>query len=143
MDPGAANARCPPSDQQHSRLTHHRRPTRRPIMTNRSKTAGEARPCRGEDQTIDSAELSAVDRRAVLATVIRGRCAVETLHHLRDVAYAEDASQLRTGNASRAMATCRNLAIGVLDLAGLTARRRRPTPQRQRPERPPTLLGST
>ncbi|MET7686021.1 ISAs1 family transposase, partial [Streptomyces sp. NPDC005423] len=30
------------------------------------------------------------------------------------------ASQLRTGNAPRAMATCRNLAIGALRLAGST-----------------------
>ncbi|MEW2049016.1 ISAs1 family transposase, partial [Streptomyces sp. NPDC005476] len=31
-----------------------------------------------------------------------------------------DASQLRTGNAPRAMATWRNLAIGALRLAGAT-----------------------
>ncbi|MGA4850961.1 hypothetical protein ACOBQB_33735 [Streptomyces sp. G5(2025)] len=41
------------------------------------------------------------------------------LHHLRDVTFTEDASQLRTGNAPRAMATCRNLAIGALRLAGI------------------------
>ncbi|GAA3594863.1 hypothetical protein [Streptomyces osmaniensis] len=32
--------------------------------------------------------------------------------------FAEDASQLRTGAAPRAMATWRNLAIGALRLAG-------------------------
>jgi hypothetical protein len=32
------------------------------------------------------------------------------------VTFAEDASHLRTGNAARAMATCRNLAIGALPL---------------------------
>ncbi|WP_442811135.1 hypothetical protein [Streptomyces sp. NBC_01217] len=40
------------------------------------------------------------------------------LHHVRDTTFAEDASQLRTGNAPRAMATWRNLAIGALRLAG-------------------------
>ncbi|MCZ4126113.1 ISAs1 family transposase, partial [Streptomyces sp. H39-S7] len=32
----------------------------------------------------------------------------------------EDASQLRTGNAPRVLATWRNLAIGALRLAGTT-----------------------
>lgn len=32
--------------------------------------------------------------------------------------FAEDASQLRTGSAPRAMATWRDLAIGALHLAG-------------------------
>lgn len=36
------------------------------------------------------------------------------------VRHAEDASQLRTGNAPRTMATWRNLAIGALRLAGTT-----------------------
>jgi hypothetical protein len=37
---------------------------------------------------------------------------------VRDVTFAEDAPQLRTGNAPRAMATWRNLAIGALRLDG-------------------------
>ncbi|MFD3823694.1 hypothetical protein [Streptomyces sp. NPDC058625] len=41
------------------------------------------------------------------------------MHHIRDVTFTEDASQLRTGNAPRAMATCRNLAIGAFRLAGI------------------------
>lgn len=55
---------------------------------------------------------------AQLAALIRGHWQVEALHHVRDVTFAEDASQLRTGNAARAMATCRNLAIGALRLSG-------------------------
>jgi len=55
-----------------------------------------------------------------LAALIRGHWAIEALHHVRDVTFAEDASQLRTGNAARAMATYRNLAIGALRLAGTT-----------------------
>lgn len=57
---------------------------------------------------------------AQLATLIRGHWSVESLHHVRDTTFAEDASQLRTGNAPRAMATWRNLAIGALRLAGAT-----------------------
>ncbi len=55
---------------------------------------------------------------ARLATLIRGHWQVEALHHVRDVTFAEDAAQLRTGNAARAMATCRDLAIGAPRLSG-------------------------
>jgi hypothetical protein len=40
------------------------------------------------------------------------------LHHVRDVTFAEDASQLRTGSGPHTMACLRNLAIGVLSRAG-------------------------
>ncbi|WP_194236165.1 ISAs1 family transposase [Streptomyces acidicola] len=40
------------------------------------------------------------------------------LHHVRDTAWTEDASRVRTGTAPRAMAGLRNLAIGALRLAG-------------------------
>lgn len=33
---------------------------------------------------------------------------------MRDVTFAEDASKIRTGSAPRAMATLRNLAIGLM-----------------------------
>ncbi len=56
---------------------------------------------------------------AQLSRPIRGHRAVEALHHVRDVTFTEDASRLRTGNAPRAMAPCRNLAIGALRLAGI------------------------
>src|SRR5262249_8746335 len=55
---------------------------------------------------------------AQLARYIRGHWGIEALHHIRDVTYAEDASQVRTGNAPRAMASLRNLAIGILRHAG-------------------------
>jgi Transposase DDE domain len=55
---------------------------------------------------------------ARLADWIRGHWGIEALHHLRDVTFAEDASQIRTGNAPRAMASLRNLAIGILCLHG-------------------------
>ncbi|MEW2192727.1 ISAs1 family transposase [Streptomyces microflavus] len=45
-----------------------------------------------------------------LAKLVRDHWKIEALHHVRDTTFAEDASQLRTGNAPRAMATWRNLA---------------------------------
>jgi hypothetical protein len=53
-----------------------------------------------------------------LAAWIRGHWQIEALHHVRDVSYGEDASQIRTGNGPQVMATLRNLAIGILKLAG-------------------------
>jgi hypothetical protein len=46
---------------------------------------------------------------------------MEALHHLRDVSYGEDASQIRAGGGPQAMATLRNLAIGILKTAGHTS----------------------
>jgi hypothetical protein len=58
-------------------------------------------------------------RPARLANLIRGLWMIEHgLHWVRDVTFAEDASQLRTGTAPQAMATLRNLAIGMLSRAG-------------------------
>ena len=53
-----------------------------------------------------------------LADYVRGHWGIEALHHLRDVTFAEDASQVRTGAAARAMASLRNLAIGILRARG-------------------------
>lgn len=40
------------------------------------------------------------------------------LHHIRDITFAEDTSKAYTGNTPRAMATLRNLTIGMLRLSG-------------------------
>ena len=55
---------------------------------------------------------------ARLADWIRGHWGIEALHHIRDTTFAEDASQVRTGTAPRAMASLRNLAIAILRLHG-------------------------
>ncbi|WP_410092872.1 transposase [Streptomyces sp. uw30] len=55
---------------------------------------------------------------AQFANMIGSHWQIEALHRVRDTAFAEDASQLRTGNAPRAMATWRNLAVGALRIAG-------------------------
>jgi predicted transposase YbfD/YdcC len=55
---------------------------------------------------------------AQIAGWIRGHWSIEALHHVRDVTFGEDASQIRTRNAPRAMAAFRNLVIGALKLTG-------------------------
>ncbi|MGW2617586.1 ISAs1 family transposase [Streptomyces sp. NPDC001500] len=55
-----------------------------------------------------------------LAELVRNHWSVEALHHIRDVTFGEDASRVRTGTAPRAMATLRNLAIGLMRQAGWT-----------------------
>jgi predicted transposase YbfD/YdcC len=57
-------------------------------------------------------------RPARLADLLRGHWAIEALHHIRDVTFAEDASQVRTGAAPGVMAALRNLVVGVLSRAG-------------------------
>jgi predicted transposase YbfD/YdcC len=55
---------------------------------------------------------------ARLADWVRGHWGIEALHHIRDVTFTEDASQVRNGTAPRAMVSLRNLAIGILRLHG-------------------------
>jgi hypothetical protein len=57
-------------------------------------------------------------RPARLADLLRGHWAIEALHHVRDVTFAEDASQVRTGTGPQVMACLRNLVIGALSRAG-------------------------
>ncbi|MGC9496952.1 ISAs1 family transposase [Streptomyces sp. WG7] len=54
------------------------------------------------------------------AELIQNHWSVEALHHVRDVTFGEDASRVRTGTAPRAMATLRNLTIGLMRQAGWT-----------------------
>ncbi len=56
-----------------------------------------------------------------LADAARGHWGVENkLHWVRDVTFAEDHSQIRTGAGPAAMATLRNLAVSIHRLAGAT-----------------------
>jgi len=64
-----------------------------------------------------SAEQAGPER---LAHLVRGHWGIEALHHIRDVTYDEDRSQLRTGSAPQVLAGLRNLAIGALRTAGRT-----------------------
>jgi hypothetical protein len=79
-------------------------------------------------------------RPARLADLIRGHWAIEALHHVRDVTFAEDTSRVRTGAGPTVMACLRNLAIGALNQAGpvnLAAELRR---HARDPRRPLTTL---
>ncbi|WP_395111636.1 ISAs1 family transposase [Actinomadura sp. SCN-SB] len=78
---------------------------------------------------------------AELAAAIRGHWGIEALHHVRDVTYAEDASTLHTGTGPRAMATFRNLAIGLLKTLGADNIAKTTRAIRDRPERALPLLG--
>jgi predicted transposase YbfD/YdcC len=78
---------------------------------------------------------------AQLAALVRDHWKIEALHHVRDTTFAEDASQLRTGNAPRAMATWRNLAIGALKLTGAKNIASSLRHNARDPHRPLALLG--
>lgn len=56
---------------------------------------------------------------AVLAAWVQGHWSIENrLHYVRDVTFAEDDSQVRTGPTPRIMATLRNTVISLLRRAG-------------------------
>lgn len=57
---------------------------------------------------------------AGLARIARGQWGIESVHWLRDTAWAEDASTGYAGNGPQVMATLRNLAISLLYLNGVT-----------------------
>lgn len=80
---------------------------------------------------------------AELAAAVRGHWTVEALHHVRDVTYAEDASTVHSGTAPRAMATFRNLAIGLLKTLGAASIAKTTRAIRDQPERALPLLGIT
>jgi hypothetical protein len=58
------------------------------------------------------------DAKALLA-LARGHWGIENrLHHVRDVTFDEDRSQMRAGAVAHTFAACRNLAIGLLRSSG-------------------------
>ena len=56
---------------------------------------------------------------AALAGIARGQWGIESVHWIRDTAYAEDSNTGYAGNGPQVMATLRNLAIGLLYLNGV------------------------
>lgn len=58
------------------------------------------------------------DAKPLLA-LARGHWGIENrLHHVRDVTFDEDRSQMRSGTVAHTFAACRNLAISVLRSSG-------------------------
>jgi predicted transposase YbfD/YdcC len=54
-----------------------------------------------------------------LLELSRGHWSIEnSLHHVRDVTFAEDRSRIRTGHAPQILAACRNLAITLIHRSG-------------------------
>ncbi|WP_328430230.1 ISAs1 family transposase [Streptomyces sp. NBC_00443] len=80
---------------------------------------------------------------AQLAELVQDHWSVEALHHIRDVTYGEDASRVRTGTAPRAMATLRNLAIGLMRQAGWTNIAAAADHYRSRPQHATAMLRLT
>lgn len=56
---------------------------------------------------------------ADLARIARGQWGIESVHWIRDTAYAEDANTGYAGNGPQIMATLRNLAVSLLHLNGV------------------------
>jgi hypothetical protein len=72
----------------------------------------------------------------LLARLLRGHWAIETLHWIRDVSFDEDSSQVRTSNGPQIMAALRNLVITALRLArhaNIAAALRHHAPDAHRP----------
>jgi uncharacterized protein YbjT (DUF2867 family) len=63
------------------------------------------------------------------------------LHHVRDLTYDEDRSQVRRGRRPHAMATVRNVAISLLRLAGAESIAAATRYLGRQTERPLRLLG--
>ena len=60
-------------------------------------------------------------RPVEIAAWLRGHWQIEnSLHWVRDVTFAEDLSQVRTGAGPQVMASLRNLVISILRLTGAT-----------------------
>ena len=86
--------------------------TRRPLGRNR---ASRETVYAVTDLTYDNTTA------AELADAIRGHWAIENrLHWIRNVTFAEDHSQVRTGHGPQVMATFRNLAVSLHRLHGAT-----------------------
>jgi len=82
-------------------------------------------------------------RAAEFASHLRGHWTVEAQHNIRDRTFAEDTSTVHAGNAPRAMATFRNLAIGTLKTLGATNIAKTTRAIRDQPERALPILGIT
>jgi predicted transposase YbfD/YdcC len=93
-----------------------------PHATQALRITRRVRPLTGRWRTVTVHAVTSLTAAqaspARLADYVRGHWAIEALHHIRDVTFAEDACQVRTGAAPRAMASLRNLAIGILRLHG-------------------------
>ncbi|MCF3134158.1 hypothetical protein [Streptomyces olivochromogenes] len=66
-----------------------------------------------QDRLRDTSLAAEQTTPAKLARLIRSHWKIEALHHVRDVTFAEDASQLRTGSAALRLAGKSSIAAGL------------------------------
>jgi hypothetical protein len=137
----------PVADHTHDR-GHHRVEIRRlqvttvtglgfPHATQAIRITRRVRPLTGRRwrtvTTYAVTSLAAAQARpARLADWMRGHWAIEALHHIRDTTFAEDASQVRTGNAPGPWPAC---ATSPSASCGGTATATSPPRCAQRPRR--------
>jgi predicted transposase YbfD/YdcC len=69
-----------------------------------------------ETEIVFSSRPAAQMNAAQLQAFRRGHWKIESVHHVRDVTFGEDASTVRTGNAPQNLAALRNLVIGLCAL---------------------------
>ena len=133
----SAPSRSSPSPPGSSSRTPPR-PSRSPAAPARSPPAPAAAASWRTETVYAITDLAPHQARPdELAAWIRGHWQIENgLHWVRDVTFAEDLSQVRTGAAPQVMATLRNLAISLHRLAGATNIATGATTSR--PRRPPT-----
>lgn len=88
-------------------------------------------------------DLSEKDANAAtLGALVRGHWGIETkLHHVRDMTYDEDRSQVRIHNGPHNMATLRNMAIELLRRMNFKTISRTVNHLERHPERVADLLG--
>ncbi len=110
------------------------------LRVHRRRKAAGARQTRETVYAVTSLDTHQA-RPAEFASYLRGHWIVEAQHHIRDRTFAEDASTVHTGNAPRAMATFRNLAIGALKTLGATNIAKTTRAIRDQPERALPILG--
>lgn len=101
-------------------------------------------PLRKRNETVYGI-TSLTTRQANPADILafnRGHWAIENrAHHVRDVTFDEDRSQIRTGSSPQIMATMRNIAISLLRLAGWTNIKQATEKMSRRLDQVLTLLG--
>lgn len=80
----------------------------------------------------------------VLGRWVRGHWGIENrLHHVRDVTFAEDHSQVRTGTGPRVMASLRNLVLSLYRINGDTNMAQATRRTARDPRRALNLIGLT
>ena len=110
-----------PHAAQAIQITRKTRSTRAGTSTGTGKRAGKQARWRTETVYAITDLLPHQARPDELAAWIRGQWQIENaLHWVRDVTFAEDLSQVRTGAGPQVMVSFRNLVISLHRLAGAT-----------------------